>query len=109
MSQCKYKVNDRIRAKALHVTSEAECSRRFGSNFKAKLLNGQVISVENKPTKTGRISWHVRAKYDLGGGTSKVTTLNVRSVKALPVESNGSVSGGEGISSGEGQSSTETQ
>ncbi len=77
MRGCKYAINDRINAKAIHVTSESECSRRFGSNAKVKLVNGVVIGVVNKPTATGRSSWHVKGRFDIGDGTMKVATLNV--------------------------------
>ena len=104
MTRCKYAINNRIVAKAIHVTSESECSRRFGSNAKVKLVTGTVIGVVNKPTATGRSSWHVKGRFDIGGGTMKVATLNVRSVKMAPSESaNDATEGTEsGDQTGEG-------
>jgi hypothetical protein len=40
-------VGNRIRAKAKHVTSDVECKRRYGSNWKTKMLYGVVVDVEN--------------------------------------------------------------
>ena len=77
---------DRIVAKATFVTSLAECTRRYGSNNKSKLLTRKVISVVNKATKGGRNSRHVRARFDLGGGITKVADVNIRSVSSAPVE-----------------------
>ena len=74
MRGCKYAINDRVVAKALHVTSESECSRRFGSNAKVKLVNGVVIGVVNKPKQTGRNSWHVKGQFYIGGGASVTST-----------------------------------
>ena len=104
MTRCKYAINNRIVAKAIHVTSQSECSRRFGSNAKVKLVTGTVIGVVNKPTATGRSSWHVKGRFDIGGGTMKVATLNVRSVKMAPSESaNDATEGTEsGDQTGEG-------
>ena len=61
--------------------------RRFGSNAKSKLVNGVVVGVVNKPTATGRSSWYVKGRFDVGGGTMKVGVLHVRSVKEAPSES----------------------
>ena len=77
---------DRIVAKATHVTSLAECTRRYGRNNKSKMINGKVLSLYNKKTATGRNSRHVRALFDLGGGSTKVADLNIRSIQAVPEE-----------------------
>ena len=68
-------------AKAIHVMHLSECARRYGSEKKTKLLNGEVISTRNKRTATGRASWFVRARFHLGEGQTKLTEINVRSVK----------------------------
>jgi hypothetical protein len=36
-----------IEAKAIHVTSEDECSRRYGANKKTKIIPGVVVSITN--------------------------------------------------------------
>ena len=38
-------VGAKVHAKAIHVTSEAECARRYGSNKNTKWLNGIVNNV----------------------------------------------------------------
>ena len=83
MSNCKFNIGDAIEAKAIHITSEAECARRYGSNSKTKLLNGKVTAIINHPSASGRRSWHVTGRYDLGGGVLKSATLHVRSVQAI--------------------------
>ena len=82
---------DSIVAKATHVTSLAECTRRFGKRNKSKWINGTVLSIYNKKTKTGRNSRHVRAKFDLGGGSYKIADVNIRSIQAAPEEESGAV------------------
>ena len=84
---------DRIVAKATHVTSLAECTRCYGRMNKSKMINGKVLSLYNKKTSTGRNSRHVRALFDLGGGSTKVADLNIRSIHAAPEEESEDVEG----------------
>ena len=49
------------------------------------MVCGEVITSLNKPTDTGRRIWYVRARYDLGGGTTKTAELNICSIKEAPV------------------------
>ena len=49
------------------------------------MVCGEVIASLNKPTDTGRRSWYIQARYDLGGETMNIAELNVRSIKAAPV------------------------
>ena len=49
------------------------------------MVCGEVIAYLNKPTDTGRRSWYVRSQYDLRGGTTNISELNVRPIKAAPV------------------------
>ena len=49
------------------------------------MVCGEVIAFLKKTIDTGRSSWYVRARYDLGGGTMKIYKLNVHSIKAAPV------------------------
>ena len=72
-------------AKACHVTSFAECRRRFGANAKTVSLQGTVMQVTNVPTSTGRSSSFVQASYELGDGVFKTAKLNIRSV-GLPAK-----------------------
>ena len=76
---------DKITAKAVHVTSLAECTRRFGRQNKTKMINGKVLSIFTKKTATGRNSRYVRGQFDLGGGVLKVADINVRSIKLVEV------------------------
>ena len=41
-------------AKAIHVLHLSECARRYGSEKKSKMLNGEVLAMTNKRTITGR-------------------------------------------------------
>ena len=82
----RYEHGDSIMAKAIHVTSLAECTRRFGRENKTKMVHGKVLSVYTKQTATGRNSRYVRGQFDLGGGSLKVMDINVRSIKAPPKE-----------------------
>ena len=82
---------DSIVAKATHVTSLVECTRHFGKRNKSKLINGTVLSIYNKKTKSGRNSRQVRAKFDLGGGSTKIADVNIRSIQAAPEEESGTV------------------
>jgi hypothetical protein len=55
-----------VHALAAHVTALSECTRRYGSNNRKKLLDGVVIRVDTKRTQTGRTSTTVVAEYQLG-------------------------------------------
>ena len=76
-----YQNGDKVTAKAVHVTSLAECTRRFGRQNKTKMVNGNVLSTFTKKTATGRNSRYIRGQFDLGGGVLKVADVNVRSIK----------------------------
>ena len=67
----RYQVGALVHAKAMHVTALIECHRRYGSNAKTKLVNGQK-----------QMGTLITAIYSLGGQCRKVATLNSRSVKA---------------------------
>jgi hypothetical protein len=72
----------KVHALALYVSNLSECSRRYGSNAKSKLVNGRVFSVQNTPTATGRTSTLVRALYKFDRQTTKEAELNIRSVRS---------------------------
>ena len=64
-------IGGKISALASHVTHLSECHRRYGSNAKTKRVSGTVLSVEIRPTKTGRSSTWIHAEFDFGGRTKK--------------------------------------
>lgn len=70
-------------AKACHVTSNAECSRPYGSAKSSKTLEGIVVDVvTERNEKTHRSTMKVTADYDFGGGTVKRATINIQSLVA---------------------------
>jgi hypothetical protein len=82
-----------ITAKAIHVSNLAECTQRYGSNKRTKMLLGTVVEVTNTqhPSSNQTITT-ITGVYDLGGGTMKRTTLNIRSVKSYTAPENPSAS-----------------
>lgn len=80
-------IGSRVKAKAIHVSNLAECARRYGKNKLIKVVFGTVLEVINSVNPTSnRASMYITANYDLGGGTMKEAKLNIRSVKAAPLE-----------------------
>jgi hypothetical protein len=78
-------IGSSVHAKAVHVTNKAECSRRYGSRMKLKMLPGTVVEVHNSVTKqNGRTSTFLTCDFILCGDVTKRSTLNIRSVKAGP-------------------------
>ena len=78
-------IGSTVIAKCHFVTSDAECSRRYGANKDKKTLEGIVVEVvKTKNPKTNRTSTKIVADYNLGGGTIKRSTINVRSLVAKP-------------------------
>ena len=45
-------------------------------------MNGVVLSVEKRQTKTGRSSTYIDAEYDFGNGTKNKAVLLISSVRA---------------------------
>jgi hypothetical protein len=77
-------VGNPIRAKANHVTSDAECKRRYGANWNTKMLYGVVVDVENivNPTTNTRKTM-ITGTYNLSGGiekTKKLLLINIQVV-----------------------------
>ena len=91
-------IGTKIDTKAVHVTSLAECSRRYRGNKKTIILVGTVLEVEIGPKETalGRHRTFVVAGFDLGGGAMKVATINIRSVKLHTPEPPRPSTGGDG-------------
>ena len=76
-------IGTNINTKAVHVTSLAKCSRRYGANKKIIILVGTVLEVEIglKANALGRRRTFVVAIFYLGGGDMRVATINIWSVK----------------------------
>ena len=80
-------VGNIVIAKACHITSLAECARRYGANKQTKTLEGVVVDViveRSDPGKKGATK--IVADYDLGGGVIKRASINIRSIKAKEVQ-----------------------
>ena len=80
----RFLIGECVTAKAIHVLHLSECSHRYGSDKKTKLLVGLVVTNVNIPTSTGRASWFVWVWFHIGGGHTKLHKLSVRSVKKAP-------------------------
>ena len=91
-------IGTKINTKAVHVTSLAECSRRYGAKKKTRFLVGTVLEVQIGPKATalGRRRTFVVAKFDPGGGDMKVANINIRSVKLHTPETPRPTTGGDG-------------
>ena len=76
-------IRTKIKIKAVHVTSLAECSRRYGTNKKTRILVGIVLEMEIGPKATvlSRRRNFVVTRFYLGGESMQVATINIRSVK----------------------------
>ena len=91
-------IGTKIMTNAMHVTSLAECSRRYGGNNKTRIIFGSVLEVETGPKATalGRRRTFIVAIFDLGRGSMKVATINIRSVKFHTPEPPRPSTGGDG-------------
>jgi Transposase IS4 len=79
-----------IEAKACHVTSLAECARRYGAQKSTKFVEGVVVDVENiRNLETSRTKTMITADYSLGGGVVKRVKLNIRSIRTVAVVEEG--------------------
>ena len=66
-------------AKAIHFTSESECSRRYGQEKKKEWLEGTVTRVTvTRNEYLNRSARTAKAEYHLGGGTYKTKALLLR-------------------------------
>ena len=68
-------------AKACHVTNLSECSRRYGSNSKSKLLIGVVFKISGDKLASSHLRINLHARFDLGGGILKSSKINMRSCR----------------------------
>ena len=60
-------VGTRVVAKACHVTSLSEFSRRYGSNRREKLLIGVVFKISGGKLASGHLRMNLHAPFDLRG------------------------------------------
>ena len=73
-----------LEAKALHVTSLAECLKRYGANISSKWLKGFVVNTTTTMSSTkNRTAITVTEDYNLVEGTIKGATITIRSFKAV--------------------------
>ena len=75
-------VGGEISALACHITHLSECSQRYGANAKKRRVNGVIILVEKRQTKTGRSSTYIHGEYDFGNGTKTSVVFFISSVRA---------------------------
>jgi hypothetical protein len=69
-------------AKAIHVTSPAECARRYGALAKTKMIPGIVVDLVKEVNRggNGRTTSCIVADYYFGSGIIKRRKLTTRSV-----------------------------
>ena len=74
-----------VEAKAMFVTSLAECSRRYGTNAKPKVVPGVVVAFGqgSAPPGRSRATTFIVADFFFGDNEVKLGKLNIRSVKAV--------------------------
>ena len=93
-----YTTGTKIENKAVHVTSLAECVRRYGANKKTRILVGTILEMKigTKATALGRRMTFVVAISNLGRGAMNVATINIWSVKLHTSEPHRPSNGGDG-------------
>ena len=91
-------IGTKIDTNAVHFTSLAKFSRRYGENKKNIIIVGTFLELEiwPKATALGGRRTFVVARFDLGGGSMKVVTINIRSVKLHTLETPRPFTGGDG-------------
>ena len=80
----RFLIGECVTAKAIHVLHLSGCACRYGSDKKTKRLVGLVVTNVNIPTSTGRASWFVWVRFNIGGGHTKLHKLSVRSLENAP-------------------------
>lgn len=74
-----------VTAKAIHVTSKAECSRRYGAQAKTYVVSGVVVKVVEKNLDgSNRRSKVVFVDFDFGDGVVKRRGMGLRSLTLVP-------------------------
>ena len=84
---------DRIVEMAAQVNSLVKCTHHYGKMKKSKKIQGKVLSIYNKKTKTGCNNRHVHVQFDLGGASTKVADMSIRSIQAAPEEEGNTAEG----------------
>ena len=77
-------VGARVIAKTCHITALSECSRRYGSNSKSKLLIGVVFKISGDKLASGHLRMSLHARFNLGGGILKSSKINLRFYRLAP-------------------------
>ena len=77
-------VGARLVAKICHIKTLSECSRRYGSNSKSKLLIGAVFKTSGDKLASGDLRMHIHARFDLGGEILKSSKINLRFCRLTP-------------------------
>ena len=72
-------VGARVITKTSHITCMSECSRRYASTCKTKLLIGIVCKITGDKVPSGHLPINVYARFDLEGSVSKLSKVNLRS------------------------------
>ena len=105
-----FTIGTNIETKGVHVTSLDECYRCYGANNKTIILVGTVLEVEIGPKATalGRRRTFVVTKFDLGGGDTKVATINIRSFKIHNPEPLCPATDGDGVERAAADTTTTT-
>ena len=87
-----------IETNAMHVTSLAECLRRYRANNKIRIIIGTILEVEIGPklTALGRRRTFFVTRFYLGGGDMKVVTIIIQSDKFHTPEPPRTSTGGDG-------------
>jgi hypothetical protein len=81
-------IGSAITCKASHVIALPECSKRYGTYAKTKILDGLVTNViTDRSNPTGRCQTYIEGDFDLGNGRSKISRVHIRFVglKDVPV------------------------
>ena len=75
-----------VTCKATLVTNIQECSRRYGSNAKSKILEGVVLEVINERNAyTFRSQTYINGDWNLGNGRTKRASVHIRHVQAKDI------------------------
>ena len=83
MSDPRKVVGNYIKTRAILVTNEAECARRYGARKKTYLVKGVVLeSLRVVNQTTGRAGpGKIKALFELGGGDTKEATVSLTSTQ----------------------------
>ena len=74
----------RVITTVYHVTKLSECSRRYGSVSKTKLVMRIVFKISGDKLPSDHLRMNVRARFDIGGGVLKLFKVNLRSCSLAP-------------------------